>query len=326
MSKDPVSASPSRSRSTSATTTRAALHSPSRAVAKDSARSVTQSRWRRRPSRSRYPRGGDVEGQVGDVVGAGPPAAMGLHQFLDAGDDVAGVVEHGLGGAQGQVGQDHLAGEAGIIGQGLGGGGGDGGHAAAGTARHRDQRSPPRGRARGRAPGGQRSGDGADRLAVGGQGIEQRGSIEREGQHGRGTQGLPIDGPGAVVDHQSGGPGRFQAGQQVTIDGGEPAVEQGRREGPTAGQAGPQLPGREALHELDRQRADRGPARHLDEPRRPDVGQAGDDVAVGAHPPLLAADPRARLVVDVVAPSVLGGAWPASLSSPELAPDPLGGR
>ena len=137
---------------------------------------------------------------------------MGLDELLDAGQHVAGVVEHGLLGVQPEVGQADEAGVAGVVTQRLGQGDGRSGDPRpAGAGEHRHRAAPCRRRGHG---GGQVVGAGlgaGDRPGIRVQDADQVVAAEARMQDSGRAEGHPVTGDAAVVDHERGaprGPGR----------------------------------------------------------------------------------------------------------------------
>ena len=128
---------------------------------------------------------GDVEGERADVVDGRLPEAVGVDELGEPGHHVAGVVEDGLVGVEGEVGQQGDAGVAGVVAEPLGQGGGDGGGAGAGHAGDGDEVAlPPAARRTARATGAAElaAGDGG---GVAAEGVEQVGPTEAGVEHGR---------------------------------------------------------------------------------------------------------------------------------------------
>ena len=104
-------------------------------------------------------------------------------------------------------------------------------------------------------------------------------------QNGGGTESEPVSAaaPLASVADDHGRASRRDRGvDQVAVDGRECLVQQNGGVGPSGGQPGPQLLGRQALDELGRDGGRGGPLGDRAEPRRSRSGQAEQDVPLGA--------------------------------------------
>jgi hypothetical protein len=88
--------------------------------------------------------GRDLEGVATGLARSRVPEAVGLHELLEAGAELAGVVQHGLVGAAGQIGEQHPAPVPHVGGEALGQRDGRRGRPCA-QARHCEMRSPMHG-------------------------------------------------------------------------------------------------------------------------------------------------------------------------------------
>ena len=168
----------------------------------------------------------DVEGEPAHLVDRRRAVAVGLGQLLHAGHDVAGVVQQGLVGVQGARSASStmpasLAGR----GQSLGQRHGHRRRSAAGRSGDRDEAAAPARRCR------REGGPGLDLGAADGLGrLGQRGqderSVELGGQHGVDPEGGPVAAGVAVVDHQHRGPGLPGGVDEVTVEAGQPGVDE----------------------------------------------------------------------------------------------------
>jgi hypothetical protein len=222
-----------------------------------------------------------AEGQLLHGGAAGCERAVGLDEFLHAGDDHLRVVEHRLVGDPAQVGEEHVVGRARAGGEPLGQGDGDRGRADAAGAGDRDEPAP---RALVVRAGGRlvhRGRDGADGLGHGGERLQQVLASEALGQDRRRAELDPVPCPLGGDDD---GCRTDLAGeqQQVPVHPGDATLDQDGGERPAGGQARAELGAGHAPNELDRDGGGGRPAGDPREPLGPCTSQPRDDVAL-AH-------------------------------------------
>ena len=211
---------------------------------------------------------------------------MGLDELLHAGHDVAGIVEERLVGASAEVGQQHVAGLTGIVGEALGQGTGDGRDALARAAGDGDQPPAPSPRRRHVVGIGRERivGDGCHGAGVLGEGVEEGGPVEVGPQTGDDAERVPVAGIARRLDDDGRDVELVEPRDEVAIDRREAAVEQGGGEHPTRSDPGPDLVDADALDELDGQQAGGGPADDVGGPRRSDVRESQhDEPVVSGH-------------------------------------------
>ena len=223
----------------------------------------------------------DVEHHGSDLIGRHSAPTVALHQLLDAGRDLAGVVQHRLVGVEGQVGQHHET-SVGCVGPEL-----------LSDRHRRHRRSRPAG-----------SGDrdevptptrldlrrlvGKGRLDLGYRGREldqhghQLGRAESVRDDGGNTEFVPV--PRPITGDENRGAGAAAGVDQVPVQRGQVGPDQEGGVGPPGPQAGPDLVSRDTLDEVDRDGSGGRPAGHLGEPPRPGTGESQHDPALpGRH-------------------------------------------
>ena len=114
----------------------------------------------------------DVEGDAPDLIDIWSAEPMGLDQLLGARAEVLGIVQHGLVGPPGQIGQDHPAPVAYVRGQTLGQSDGEGGSPGPSRTANGDELTEPE-RGRRLAERRRELVAAADQLAMGDQHAEQ---------------------------------------------------------------------------------------------------------------------------------------------------------
>ena len=233
----------------------------------------------------------DGEHERAQIVRGWRGGAVGLHQLLHAGHDVARVVQHGLVGMKREVGEQDPVGAAPrrrrdgarlAMGQALRQG--DGERRGAGPARTADHSHP--------APGGQAVGSGGrpremvgppDHGCPSAQGIQQLLWREPLREGGHGSQPQPIAAESAVLDHDDDAASCAGQVDQVSVQGGNSGVDDGGRARSSRREAGLQVLPRQALHQLDGYGAGGRPVRHRSQPLRPGPREGQDHVAPARH-------------------------------------------
>ena len=219
-----------------------------------------------------------VEDVGPNLIDRGQIEPVGLDQLLEAGHDVAGVMEHALVGVQGEVGQHDQTVMARGRAQTLGQGHGQGRGARAARARDGHQAPSPSGRGR-RGANGRVTGGALDGRRASQQHRQEVGPVEGVGQNRVDAHPGPVGPTLTVVDHDDRGADLLGPVDQVAIDRREAAVDDDGRERLARDQSGRQLLGGHALHELDRERRVGRPPAQVAEPGRSGSGQTQESIA-----------------------------------------------
>ena len=182
------------------------------------------------PQQQLVPALGDVERERAHLVDCGRARTVRFDQLLHTGDDVASVVEHRLLAVEAEVGEQHQAGIAYVVAEGLRQRDGCGRCPSSARAGDRDDEATPR-RERRIGCGNRALLVAGDRTGVLGQRGEQRIAPEPGLEQGRGAEGEPVACHSEVVDDQNGRARASSCVDQIAIDLGEGRVghESGER-------------------------------------------------------------------------------------------------
>ena len=194
------------------------------------------------PQQQLVPALGDLERERAHLVDRRSAGAVRFNQLLHAGDDVASVVQHRLLAVEAEIGEQHQAGVAHVVAEGLRQRDGCRRGSRSPRAGDRDHEATPR-REHRIGCGSHPLLDARDRTGVLGQRGEQRIASETGLEQGRGAEGEPVACHARVDDDQHGRARKSRRIDEIAIDVGEGRVGHESRERTSRRQPGSHLVG-----------------------------------------------------------------------------------